>query len=84
MPDGEPFKYHGYSGPCPKLPLDQPIDTSNGWVVSDGDGDKWRSWVNGMPRWATDIDRATRFHRREDAEAVHAEDDDAWCIKPYK
>ena len=57
---------------------------SDGWVVSDVDGDKFRSWVNGIPRWTTDIDRATRYHRREDAEAVHAEDEDAWLIVPYK
>lgn len=25
LPEGEQmFKYHGYSGPCPKPPLDQP------------------------------------------------------------
>jgi hypothetical protein len=58
-------------------------DTGTGWVIGNGDGTKWRMWGEGMPMWTTNIDRATRYHRREDAESVRAEDEDAWTVRPY-
>lgn len=54
-----------------------------GWVVGNANDDQWRSWEFGAPVWVTDRDRATRYARREDAEAVHAEDEDAWRVTPY-
>lgn len=31
MPEGETmFKYHGYSGPCPKPPLPRPVTLADG------------------------------------------------------
>ena len=56
----------------------EPVD---GWIVGNGDGTKWRTWVDGMPGWTDDRSAAIRFARREDAEAVHAEDEDAWKVE---
>lgn len=57
----------------------------SGWIVTNGknEGEQFRTWESGMPEWAADRDRATRYARREDAEAVHREDEDAWHIVPY-
>ena len=54
-----------------------------GWVVSNGNETRWRSWDQGNSIWVDSPEKATRYARREDAELVHAEDEDAWCIKPY-
>lgn len=60
------------------------VETDNsGWIVGNGAGTKWRCWVDGMPAWTTGRDKATRYARREDAEAVHHEDEDAWTVEPY-
>jgi len=55
----------------------------NGWVVGNATGSLWRTWENGFPSWTEDRDKATRYHRREDAWDVHAEDEDAVLIVPY-
>ncbi len=57
---------------------------SSGWVVGNGDGTKWRRWTDCGPEWTPDISAATRFARREDAEAVHAGDEDAWTVQTYR
>lgn len=54
-----------------------------GFIVANGTGDRWRAWEQGMPVWVDDRTKATRYHRREDAGAVHAEDEDAWRIEPF-
>jgi len=54
-----------------------------GWIVGSGDGKRWRTWSDGMSDWTADREQATRYARREDAEAVHREDEDAWTIVPY-
>ncbi len=54
-----------------------------GWIVTNGSGDMFRTWEFGGPVWTDDREQATRYARREDAEAVHAEDEDAWSITPY-
>lgn len=56
---------------------------NTGWVVGNGDKTKWRSWGHCGPTWVSNIEDATRYHRREDAEAVHREDDDAWVVCTY-
>ena len=53
------------------------------WIVSNANGDQWRVWQHGFPAWSKDRNKATRYARREDAEAVHAEDEDAWRVEPY-
>lgn len=61
-------------------PLSQML---GGWIVGSGDGKRFRHWEDGNPTWTDDRTKATRYARREDAEAVHREDEDAWSIQPY-
>ncbi len=56
---------------------------SAGWIVGNGDGTKWRQWTDWGPEWTSDRASATRFARREDAEAVHGGDEDAWTVQAY-
>ena len=58
-------------------------DTQQGWVIGNGNGTKWRAWINGAAAWVESRAEATRYARRCDAEAVHAEDDDAWLVEPF-
>lgn len=68
----------------PHAPVSRPGDgVEGGWIVSNGNDDRWRAWDQGNPIWVDDPAKATRYARSEDAEAVHAEDEDAWCVKPY-
>lgn len=55
-----------------------------GYIVGNGDRTKWRAWINGMPTWVDDPAEATRYGFRSDANAVHAEDEDAWCVVKYE
>jgi len=59
------------------------VETAAGWIVGNGDGTRWRSWEQGNPVWTDDREKATRYARRVDAEAVHAEDEDAWFVRPF-
>ena len=52
----------------------------SGWIMGDSEGRRWRGWGNYGPTWQTDPMKAIRFARREDAEAVFAEDEDAWTV----
>lgn len=56
---------------------------AQGWIVGNGSGDCWRAWEDGFSVWTEDRSKAARYARREDAEAVHREDDDAWTIQLY-
>lgn len=53
-----------------------------GWVVMDGPAKRFRCWQDGFSSWTHSLALATRYARREDAEAVHFHDDDAWRIVP--
>ena len=55
-----------------------------GYIVGNGDRTKWRAWINGMPTWVDDPAEATRYGFRSDANAVHAEDEDAWFVVKYE
>lgn len=55
----------------------------SGWIVGNANDDRWRAWEHGNPVWVEDRAKATRYARREDAEAVHAEDEDVWRVVPY-
>lgn len=59
-------------------------DEAGGWVVTNGDGTLYRTWANGMCQWTGDINTATRYFRRQDAEDVHHDDEDAWKVIPCK
>ncbi len=61
----------------------EPVGAGEGWIVGDASGSRWRGWVDGNVCWTFDRDRATRYARREDAENVHREDEDAWSVQPY-
>lgn len=50
------------------------------WIVGNGEQTLWRIWEGGSPSWTRFKDEATRFARRVDAEAVHAEDEEAWTV----
>jgi len=54
-----------------------------GWVVKSGDGRRFRTWRDGFSAWTDDCECATRYARRQDAEAVHKEDEDAWFVVPF-
>lgn len=54
-----------------------------GWIVSNGNADLWRTWVDGCSVWTDVRANAVRYARREDAEAAHAEDEAAWRIEPF-
>lgn len=58
---------------------DRNTDT-RGYIVGNSDRTKWRKWLNGDCIWTDDPREATRFFFRSDANAVHHEDEDAWCI----
>lgn len=53
---------------------------TDGWIIGDGSQTAWRTWQNGFSAWTGKPEEATRYARRIDAEAVHAEDEDAWCV----
>lgn len=59
------------------------LHRDDGWIVTSGDGKQFRLWKDGLPAWTDERAEATRYARRADAEAVHAEDEDAWCVVPY-
>jgi hypothetical protein len=52
----------------------------SGWVVTNGAGDKFRSWNSYGSCWVDSPAEATFYARRADAELVHAEDLDAWHV----
>jgi hypothetical protein len=54
-----------------------------GWIVGNGAGTMWRKWTGLGPTWTDSRDQATRYARRQDAEAVHEADEDAWTVELY-
>jgi len=59
------------------------LSDTSGWIVGDSTGTRWRHWSELGPYWTSDREKATRYARREDAEAVHSGDDDAWIVQPF-
>jgi len=53
-----------------------------GFVIGNGDGSKYRTMVQGMPEWTSDVSKAIHFARRQDAEMFCEEDEDAWHVYP--
>lgn len=56
---------------------------AGGWIVGNSADNQWRSWNEFGPSWTGDPAEAIRYARREDAEAVHRDDEDAWSIVQY-
>ena len=87
--DGHHFYFYGYQGLTYSAALAALFSrfseppTTEGWVVMDGDAKLFRTWRDGMPRWTDQMLLATRYMRRQDAEAVHREDEEAWRIIPF-
>lgn len=61
-----------------------PAREEGGWIIASADGKRFRMWETGWPRWTEDRSAATRYARRQDAEEVHSEDEDAWRVMPYE
>lgn len=57
---------------------------TRGWVVANGNGDKWRIMTMMGPDWVDDVDKALWFARRQDAEAFAEGDEDAWLVQAVK
>jgi len=57
---------------------------SGGFVISNGSGDKYMAWGQVGPEWVTDRAAALWLVRRADAEALAAENEDAWSILPVE
>lgn len=72
MPPGEEmFKYHGYSGPCPKPPLPKKPPPEFAWVIERGDSQPSApTYWSGPDQWSQDHLDAVRFSRKQDAERV--------------
>lgn len=60
------------------------VQDVDGWIVGNSDQTRWRAWDETGPIWVESRDAATRYARREDAESVHREDEDAWSIQSYR
>lgn len=63
----------------PWAPIAAAIELS-GVVVADASGTKFRTWGHYGPEWTDDIQQATRYVRREDAERACLTDEDGWSI----
>lgn len=69
-------------GFAPKAALE--AEAAAGYVIANGAGDRWRALNGfGMPTWTAELSEAFRCARREDAEAMAREDEDAWRILSY-
>ncbi len=67
----------------PWAPIAAAIELS-GVVVADASGTKFRTWGHCGPEWTDDIEQATRYVRREDAERACLTDEDGWSIVPVR
>ncbi len=62
-----------------------PVDNPDaGWIVGNADQTRWRRWDSTGIIWTESREDATRYARREDAEMVHAEDEDAYSVRRYR
>lgn len=63
----------------PWVPIAIALELS-GVVVADASGTRFRTWGHCGPEWTDDIEQATRYVRREDAERSCLTDEDGWSI----
>ena len=71
-----------YAAP-PAQPVGEPV-CSGGFVISNGSGEKYMAWGQVGPEWTADRSAALWLVRRADAEALAAENEDAWSILPVE
>lgn len=57
--------------------------SDEGFVISNGRNNAWRTWGDSGPEWTPDYAKALRFARRADAETFARNDEDAWHIQPF-
>lgn len=57
---------------------------SGGFVIGNGSGEKYMAWGQVGPEWVADRSAALWLVRRADAEALAAENEDAWLILPVE
>lgn len=50
------------------------------WVITDASGERFRAWDSLGPVWVDRPEDAVKFFDRPSAEAVFAEDEDAWRV----
>lgn len=55
-----------------------------GFIILNAEETEFMKWGDSGPEWTTNRDDALRFARREDAELVSAESEEAWKIKPFE
>jgi|GEM_PF-1952698 len=64
-----------------RQPAGEPV-CSGGFVITNGSGEKYMAWGQVGPEWTADRSAALWLVRRADAEALAAENEDAWSILP--
>lgn len=57
---------------------------SGGFVIGNGSGENYMAWGQVGPEWVADRSAALWLVRRADAEALAAENEDAWLILPVE
>ncbi|HHA2702405.1 TPA: hypothetical protein ACOEQH_000467 [Stenotrophomonas maltophilia] len=66
-----------------RQPVGEPV-CSGGFVIANGSGEKYMAWGQVGPEWTADRSAALWLVRRADAEALAAENEDAWSILPVE
>ncbi|CAM4171005.1 hypothetical protein CR156_17260 [Stenotrophomonas lactitubi] len=66
-----------------RQPVGAPV-CSGGFLISNGSGEKYMAWGQVGPEWTADKSAALWLVRRADAEALAAENEDAWSILPVE
>lgn len=66
-----------------RQPVAEPV-CSGGFAVSNGSGEKYMAWGQVGSEWTADRSAALWLVRRADAEALAAENEDAWSILPVE
>lgn len=67
-----------------RQPVGQEPVCNGGFVISNGSGEKYMAWGQVGPEWTADRSAALWLVRRADAEALAAENEDAWSILPVE
>ncbi len=80
-----------HTAECPNMrhlaarqPVGQEPVCNGGFVISNGSGEKYMAWGQVGPEWTADRSAALWLVRRADAEALAAENEDAWSILPVE
>ncbi|MBO0393948.1 hypothetical protein J1F00_06110 [Stenotrophomonas maltophilia] len=83
MGDGVQIAWKAVQALAAPQPAGEPV-CSGGFVISNGSGEKYMAWGQVGPEWTADRSAALWLVRRADAEALAAENEDAWSILPVE